>query len=55
MDKIEHCPVCGMDVKVDKASPTSQYQNKTYYFCGIGCQEKFDANPAQYVHAAARA
>lgn len=41
--------VCGMQVDPAKAAGTSQYKEKTYYFCSKGCKQKFDANPAQYV------
>lgn len=41
-------PVCGMQVDPKKASGQSEYEGKTYYFCGAGCKKKFDANPAQY-------
>ncbi len=38
-----------MQVDPEKAAGTSQYQRHTYYFCGLGCKKKFDANPAQYL------
>jgi Cu+-exporting ATPase len=41
--------VCGMQVDPKKAAGTSEYQEKTYYFCSAGCKKKFDANPGQYV------
>ena len=43
-------PVCGM--KVDPATAkggSHQYQGKTYYFCGKGCQAKFAADPERYL------
>ncbi len=40
--------VCGMQVDPAKAAGTSQYQEKTYYFCSTGCKTKFDASPAQF-------
>jgi YHS domain-containing protein len=40
--------VCGMEVDTAKAAGTSEYKGKTYYFCGAGCKEKFDAKPEQY-------
>ena len=40
--------VCGMQVDPNKAAGTSEYQGKTYYFCGQGCKRKFDQNPEQY-------
>ena len=40
--------VCGMQVDPNKAAGISEYQGKTYYFCGQGCKHKFDQNPEQY-------
>jgi Cu+-exporting ATPase len=40
--------VCGMQIEPAKAAGTSQYQDKTYYFCSPSCKAKFDANPSQY-------
>ena len=41
-------PVCGMQVDPAKAAGTSQFNDKTYYFCSKGCKAKFDADPAKY-------
>ena len=41
--------VCGMDIDPKEAAGQSEYQGKTYYFCGLGCKRKFDGNPQQYV------
>lgn len=40
--------VCGMQIDPAKATGTSQYQGKTYYFCSKACKAKFDAKPAQF-------
>jgi P-type Cu+ transporter len=41
-------PVCGMVVTRD--SPHKHdYQDKSYYFCSRGCQEKFRANPEAFL------
>lgn len=45
-------PVCGMSVDPNNAKASSEYQNKTYYFCCPGCQKKFDADPEKYLVAA---
>jgi YHS domain-containing protein len=45
---MERDVVCGMQVDPKKAAGTSQYKGTTYYFCSIGCKQKFDANPQQY-------
>ncbi len=42
-------PVCGMNVDEKKATATSQYKGKTYYFCAPGCKKAFDANPEKYL------
>jgi YHS domain-containing protein len=42
-------PVCKMQVDEKKAAGTSDYKGKTYYFCALSCQAKFDQNPQQYV------
>ncbi len=44
-------PVCGMKIDPDKAAGSSDYQGKTYYFCGVGCKKAFDAEPAAFVSA----
>lgn len=43
-------PVCGMQVDEQEAAGQSDYQGKTYYFCGQGCKQKFDQNPEQYAN-----
>jgi Cu+-exporting ATPase len=42
-------PICGMEVKEEEAAATYEYQGKTYYFCALGCQEKFAQNPEQFI------
>ncbi|MDQ2842641.1 MAG: heavy metal translocating P-type ATPase [Acidobacteriota bacterium] len=42
-------PVCGMQVDPLKAAGQSQFEGQTYYFCGLGCKKKFDADPGQYL------
>lgn len=44
-------PVCGMSIDPDRAAATRKYEGKTVYFCSTGCAERFDVNPAQYMHA----
>jgi YHS domain-containing protein len=38
-------PICGMDVEEDTPY-TSQVNGETYYFCCLGCKEKFENNHA---------
>jgi Cu+-exporting ATPase len=42
-------PVCGMKVDPEKATQSSNYQGKSFYFCCAGCKRKFDAAPEQYL------
>ncbi len=48
---MEKDAVCGMTVDPKAAAAKSEYQGKTYYFCGKGCKAAFDKNPAKYVNA----
>jgi Cu+-exporting ATPase len=41
-------PVCGMTVDADHAAGSFVYGDRTYYFCGSGCLEKFKKSPATY-------
>jgi P-type Cu+ transporter len=45
-------PVCGMDIDPEGVAATSDYEGTTYYFCAIGCKERFDAEPAKFLSAA---
>ena len=43
-------PVCHMEVNT--ANPrggTAEYKEKTYYFCGPGCNKVFKADPEKYL------
>jgi YHS domain-containing protein len=42
-------PVCGMTVDENKAAAKHEYQGKTYYFCAVGCKEKFAQAPEKFV------
>jgi YHS domain-containing protein len=42
-------PVCKMDVEPARAAAQSSYQGSTYYFCAVGCKQKFDREPEKYV------
>jgi len=41
-------PVCGMTVQAAGARYTSAYDGQTFFFCGIGCKERFDREPEHY-------
>jgi YHS domain-containing protein len=42
-------PVCGMNVDEKKAASKYEYGGKTYYFCAVGCKEKFARAPEKFV------
>ena len=42
-------PICGMDVKEEEAAATYEYKGNTYYFCAVGCKEKFAQDPERYL------
>ncbi len=42
-------PVCGMEVDPSTAVATSEYQGKIYYFCAMGCKNRFDKDPQSYI------
>ena len=44
----EKDPVCGMIVSEEKAPFSSGYGEKTFYFCGLGCKERFEKDPEKY-------
>jgi YHS domain-containing protein len=44
-------PVCGMEIDPKEAAATSDYEGVTYYFCAVGCKERFDAEPAKFLGA----
>jgi len=49
-------PVCGMGVDPATAKHHAEHGGETYYFCSLGCRNKFVADPAKYVeHAPAPA
>lgn len=46
-------PVCGMQVFPAKAAGEARYEGQTYWFCSLGCKNKFAAEPARYLSGAA--
>ena len=46
-------PVCGMTVDTAGAAHTAVHNGETYFFCCAGCQERFVADPAQFLRAPA--
>lgn len=47
------CPISGETFVVTETSPHAEYEGRTYYFCCPGCDSRFQADPAHYVHPAA--
>lgn len=45
---LEKDPVCGMDVRPDKAAGRFEFGGKTWYFCSAGCLGKFESAPERY-------
>lgn len=45
-------PVCGMTVTIAGARERSVHDGRTYYFCGPGCRNRFEADPARYLATA---
>lgn len=41
--------VCQMKLSLTTAKFSSEYKNKTYYFCSRFCEERFEANPEKYI------
>ena len=42
-------PVCDMKVDEKKAAATYDYKGKTYYFCAVGCKERFAKDPERFL------
>ncbi len=40
--------VCGMEIDEKTAKWKSEYNGKTYFFCGRMCKLEFDENPQKY-------
>ena len=41
--------VCGMSVEVESAAAAWEHDGVIYYFCSVGCFERFRADPARFV------
>ena len=42
-------PVCGMTVDRETAAGAWQHAGETYFFCSVGCLERFKADPQEFV------
>ena len=47
-DKVKDL-VCGMEFDKERASGTFEYECQTYYFCSLGCRDKFAKDPDKYI------
>jgi YHS domain-containing protein len=42
-------PVCGMDVMAESATGAWEHAGTTYYFCSVGCLERFRIDPGHFL------
>ena len=42
-------PVCKMTAEESKATATSEYKGKKYYFCATGYKKTFNQDPEKYL------
>jgi P-type Cu+ transporter len=42
-------PVCGMSVEPETAAAAWEHEGETYFFCSVGCQERFRGDPASFL------
>jgi P-type Cu+ transporter len=42
-------PVCGMEVDTETSELKSDFDGKTYWFCGRGCMLDFQEDPEKYL------
>ena len=40
-------PVCGMTITVDTAAGAWEHDGTAYYFCSVGCLERFRQDPSE--------
>src|SRR5947208_7778967 len=43
-------PVCGMTVDPQNAAGVYEYKGQTYFFCSVGCREKFKSDPERFLN-----
>src|SRR6266446_10914688 len=43
-------PVCGMTVDPRSAAGFYEYRRQTYFFCSVGCRERFKADPERFLN-----
>jgi Cu+-exporting ATPase len=42
-------PVCGMSVDPATAAAAWEHDGSTYYFCSVGCMERFRQEPEHFL------
>jgi len=42
-------PVCGMTVEASSAAAAWEHEGTVYYFCSVGCQERFREEPNRFL------
>src|SRR5690349_6216096 len=42
-------PVCGMTVVPETAAGEYEYQGQKYYFCAVGCLNRFKSDPESFL------
>jgi YHS domain-containing protein len=42
-------PVCGMSVEPATAAAAWDHDGTTYYFCSVGCMERFRHDPSHFI------
>jgi YHS domain-containing protein len=42
-------PICGMEIEKDTAQGPVEHMGQTFYFCSLGCKEKFEHEPMKYM------
>ena len=50
-EQVAKDPVCGMTVDPHNAAGSFEFNGQTYFFCGVGCLEKFRAHPERFLNA----
>jgi Cu+-exporting ATPase len=43
-------PVCGMSIDPQQAAGSFDYNGRTFFFCSIGCREKFKTDPVPFLN-----
>jgi Cu+-exporting ATPase len=42
-------PVCGMSVTPETAAAAWEHDGSIYYFCSVGCMERFREDPGHFL------